>query len=93
MLKYYSNNTLHCNRLSTVLNANRIVFIDKGEVVEQGTHSELIAKKGRYYQLTRENEADLGTDVVATSSTDVIGKRKSLIILIYNKLSAYYSIS
>ncbi|XP_026736211.1 multidrug resistance protein homolog 49-like [Trichoplusia ni] len=45
------------HRLATVLNANRIVFIDKGEVIEQGTHDELIALKGRYYQLVLEDEA------------------------------------
>ncbi|GBP97567.1 Multidrug resistance protein homolog 65 [Eumeta japonica] len=42
--------------LATVLNANRIIFLDKGEVVEQGTHEELLALKGRYYQFVRENE-------------------------------------
>jgi len=38
-------------RLSTVKNVDRIVFLDEGEVVEEGTHRGLIAKKGRYYQL------------------------------------------
>lgn len=47
------------HRLATVLGANRIIFIDKGEVVEEGTHEELITKKGRYYQLVQENEANL----------------------------------
>ncbi|XP_059046777.1 multidrug resistance protein homolog 49-like isoform X2 [Achroia grisella] len=47
------------HRLATVLNANRIIFIDKGEVVEEGTHEELIQQKGRYYHLVLENEPSM----------------------------------
>lgn len=47
--------------MSTVLNANRIIVIDKGEVLEEGTHSELLLKKGKYYQLVQENEANMDT--------------------------------
>ncbi len=39
------------HRLSTVRNANRIVVLDKGIVVEQGTHSQLLEKKGLYKRL------------------------------------------
>lgn len=46
------------HRLSTVLNADRIVFLDKGEVIEEGTYIDLIARKGRFYQLAAENEVD-----------------------------------
>ncbi|XP_075982396.1 multidrug resistance protein homolog 49-like isoform X2 [Anticarsia gemmatalis] len=55
------------HRLATVLNANRIVFIDKGEVIEEGTHEELLAKKGRYYHLVLENEASLETENTANA--------------------------
>lgn len=48
-----------CYRLATVLNANRIVFIEKGEVVEEGTHEELLELKGRYYQLVLQNEPSI----------------------------------
>jgi ATP-binding cassette subfamily B protein/subfamily B ATP-binding cassette protein MsbA len=41
------------HRLSTVVSANRIVVIQGGRIVEQGTHSELLAKAGTYYQLYR----------------------------------------
>ncbi|XP_061717365.1 multidrug resistance protein homolog 49-like [Cydia pomonella] len=47
------------HRLATVLNAHRIVFIDKGEVVEEGTHEELLKLKGRYYQLVLMNEPSM----------------------------------
>ena len=39
------------HRLSTVKNANVILVLDHGRVIERGTHEELIALKGQYYQL------------------------------------------
>lgn len=39
------------HRLSTVQHADRIIVLSHGEIEEQGTHRELIAKRGRYYQL------------------------------------------
>ena len=47
------------HRLSTVKNAHQIVVLDKGEVVEVGTHEELTRKKGAYYQLVK-NQLELG---------------------------------
>ncbi|WP_188439518.1 ABC transporter ATP-binding protein [Planktosalinus lacus] len=39
------------HRLSTIQNANKIVVLSKGEIVEQGTHQELLANKGVYFSL------------------------------------------
>jgi ATP-binding cassette, subfamily B, multidrug efflux pump len=39
------------HRLSTVRNANLVVVIDKGRIVEQGTHAALLARNGRYAEL------------------------------------------
>ena len=39
------------HRLSTIQNSNAIMVMEKGRIIERGTHDELIAKKGYYYQL------------------------------------------
>jgi ATP-binding cassette subfamily B protein len=47
------------HRLSTVKNADKIVVLGKGEILEEGTHIELAAKRGAYYELVR-NQLELG---------------------------------
>lgn len=47
------------HRLSTVKNADKIVVIEKGEIIEEGTHKELTKKKGAYYTLVK-NQLELG---------------------------------
>lgn len=47
------------HRLSTVRNADNIIVLEKGEVVEQGNHEELTALKGKYYELVK-NQLELG---------------------------------
>jgi ATP-binding cassette, subfamily B, putative efflux pump len=39
------------HRLSTITHANRIILIEHGQIVEQGTHDELMSKQGNYYKL------------------------------------------
>ena len=46
------------HRLSTVKNADQIIVIEKGEIVESGTHEELTEKKGAYYLLVK-NQLEL----------------------------------
>jgi ATP-binding cassette subfamily B protein len=47
------------HRLSTIRNADTILMLDKGYVVEQGTHQELMSLKGRYYCLYQQQEAQI----------------------------------
>ena len=43
------------HRLSTIENADLIVVMDQGRILESGTHQELLAKKGTYFQLHQRN--------------------------------------
>ena len=47
------------HRLSTVRNADKIVVLDKGDIVESGTHEKLIRQRGVYYELIK-NQLELG---------------------------------
>lgn len=47
------------HRLSTVINADKIIMLEKGEIKEIGTHKSLIALKGAYYALIK-NQLDIG---------------------------------
>ena len=48
------------HRLSTVKNADQIVVLEKGSLIERGTHQELVEKKGAYYTLVK-NQLELGS--------------------------------
>jgi ATP-binding cassette subfamily B protein len=49
------------HRLSTVKNADQILVMEKGELVESGTHQELVDKRGYYYRLIK-NQLELGEE-------------------------------
>lgn len=55
----FTNTTLFfiTHRLTTVKNANTIIMMDQGSVVEQGTHDQLMAAKGRYFCLYQQQES------------------------------------
>ena len=48
------------HRLSTVSNADQIIVIDKGKIVEKGKHQELVNSRGFYYNLVK-NQLELGS--------------------------------
>ena len=47
------------HRLSTVRDADNIIVLDKGKIAEEGTHKELVERKGLYYRLVK-NQLELG---------------------------------
>ena len=54
------------HRLSTVRNADMILVVKDGKIVEQGTHTELLKKKGYYFELyTRQYEDEVTAKIFA----------------------------
>ena len=58
------------HRLSTIRNADMIAVVEKGKVAETGTHDELLAKKGKYFDLV---EAQKGKGFASSSSFSSTG--------------------
>lgn len=58
---FFKNKTVVviAHRLSTVMNADQIVVLEKGKIIEIGNHETLVAKKGSYYNLVK-NQLQLG---------------------------------
>jgi len=59
--QFFENRTVIviAHRLSTVKNADKIIVLEKGAKVEEGTHDELTALKGKYFELVK-NQLELG---------------------------------
>lgn len=59
---FFKNKTVVviAHRLSTVINADKIVVLDKGKIIEIGNHNQLVKQKGIYYELIR-NQLNLAT--------------------------------
>lgn len=51
------------HRLSTIIEADKILVLHRGRVVEQGTHQQLLAMQGRYWQMYQLQQA--GEDLVS----------------------------
>jgi ATP-binding cassette subfamily B protein len=58
---FFKNRTVLvvAHRLSTVKKADQIIVLEKGKVIEQGTHNDLVASQGDYYQLVKD-QLELG---------------------------------
>ncbi len=58
---FYNGKTviIVAHRLSTVRNADKIVFIENGQIIEEGNHEELTSLRGKYYNLVK-NQLELG---------------------------------
>ncbi len=61
LMKFYKGKTvvIIAHRLSTVQHADNIVVLDNGTIIEEGSHLELVAQKGAYYTLVK-NQLELG---------------------------------
>jgi ATP-binding cassette subfamily B protein len=61
LLEFFKRKTVVvvAHRLSTVRNADKIIVLENGEIVEEGTHGELADIKGKYYELVK-NQLELG---------------------------------
>jgi len=46
------------HRLSTIVDADNIIVMQQGEIIEQGTHQHLLAEKGHYYQMWQLQRSD-----------------------------------
>lgn len=59
--EFYKDKTvvIIAHRLSTVKNADQIIVLDKGKIIETGNHTELTQKRGAYYELVK-NQLELG---------------------------------
>lgn len=62
------------HRLSAIRNADRILFIDKGEIIEDGSHAALVALKGRYYEMV--TASNLDTDISNITSPRINEKHE-----------------
>lgn len=51
MIRQHTTLVVIAHRLSTIVDADQVVVLHRGAIVEQGKHSQLLQQKGRYYQM------------------------------------------
>ena len=54
------------HRLNTIQNADQIILLNQGRIEEMGTHTELLAKKGHYYEMVQEQEPVMVMEMMAS---------------------------
>jgi ABC-type multidrug transport system ATPase subunit len=63
------------HRLSTIRNVDKILVLQFGKIVEEGTHIQLLDKRGLYYQLVRrqteQNETEIKTQSIENNKTTI----------------------
>ncbi|HNB81016.1 MAG TPA: ATP-binding cassette domain-containing protein, partial [Chitinophagaceae bacterium] len=57
-------NIMIAHRLSTIMHADRIYVLEKGQVIETGTHQDLVDEKGLYYAMWRQQIGERQLDLV-----------------------------
>lgn len=55
------------HRLSAIRHADRILFIDKGQVIEDGSHEELVDLRGRYYDMVTAVNSEMDSDYITNT--------------------------
>jgi ATP-binding cassette subfamily B protein len=61
-------NILIAHRLSTIMHANRIYVLEKGKIVETGNHADLVAEKGLYYAMWRQQIGERSKELLEQNS-------------------------
>ncbi|WP_111600482.1 ABC transporter ATP-binding protein [Chitinophaga skermanii] len=61
---------LIAHRLSTIMHADKIIVLEKGQIAEEGTHDELLLKKGLYYAMWRQQIGERRTTAIPTVSNE-----------------------
>ena len=51
------------HRLSTILRMDRIIVLEQGRIIEQGTHQQLLDREGRYFQMWQHQQGEFLDDL------------------------------
>ena len=62
------------HRLKTVRHADKIIVLDGGKIVEEGTHKELLKKQGKYAEFIAMREKSVGLETRQCNAKQIVGK-------------------
>ena len=66
------------HRLSTIKRCDKIFVMDKGEIIEQGSHQELMAQKGRYHKLWQEQLPEVSQQIETDSVEEIAATKEEV---------------